>query len=103
MPQETRGHSSRLLKMAVPHQEAARRQAAPIDAGILSRAKEIDQTSLFRYRLDRLRAELRKRDYAGAVLSDPMNLRYATGTRNMAVWTMHCLYNLHRPISGASE
>ena len=89
MSQETRGHSSRLLKMAAPHQEAAPRQAAPIDAGILSRAKEIDQTTLLRYRLERLRAELRKRDYAGAVLFDPMNLRYATGTRNMAVWTMH--------------
>ena len=89
MSQETRGHSSRLLKMAAPHQEAAPRQAAPIDAGILSRAKEIDQTALLRYRLERLRAELRKRDYAGAVLFDPMNLRYATGTRNMAVWTMH--------------
>ncbi len=75
--------------MAVPHREAAPRQAAPIDAGILSRAKEIDQTTLLRYRLERLRAELRKRDYAGAVLFDPMNLRYATGTRNMAVWTMH--------------
>ncbi len=49
----------------------------------------IDQTALLGYRLERLRAELRKRDYAGAVLSDPMNLRYATGTRNMAVWTMH--------------
>jgi Xaa-Pro aminopeptidase len=89
MSQETRGHASRLLKMAVPHQEAAPRQVTPIDAGILSRAKEIDQTALLRYRLDRLRAELRKRDYADAVLFDPMNLRYATGTRNMAVWTMH--------------
>ena len=28
-------------------------------------------------------------DYAGALLSDPMNIRYATGARNMAVWTMH--------------
>ena len=43
--------------------------------------REIDQTALTRYRLERLRAELRKRDFAGAVLSDPMNLRYATGTR----------------------
>ena len=89
MSHETRGHSSRLLKMAVPHREAGPRQAVPIDAGILSRTKEIDQTALLGYRLERLRAELRKRDYAGAVLFDPMNLRYATGTRNMAVWTMH--------------
>ena len=68
MPQEMHRHTSRLLNMAVPVREAAPRQAAPTDAGILSRAKEIDQTALFRYRLERLRAELRKRDYAGAVL-----------------------------------
>ncbi len=36
-----------------------------------------------------MRAELRKRDYAGALLSDPMNIRYATGTRNMSIWTLH--------------
>jgi Xaa-Pro aminopeptidase len=89
MPQETPRHTSRLLNMAVPIADAAPRQAVPIDAGILSRMEKIDQNALFRYRLERLRAELRKRDYAGAVLSDPMNLRYATGTRNMAVWTTH--------------
>ena len=102
MAQETRSHTSRLLKMAVPHREATRASSANRRWNP-ARAQEIDQTTLFRYRLERLRAELRKRDYAGAVLFDPMNLRYATGTRNMAVWTMHCLYNLHRPISGASE
>ena len=89
MPQETPRHTSRLLNMAVPMQDSAPLQAVPIDAGILARAETIDQTALFRYRLERLRAELRKRDYAGAVLSDPMNLRYATGTRNMAIWTAH--------------
>jgi hypothetical protein len=36
-----------------------------------------------------LRTELAKRDFAGALLADPINIRYATGTRNMAVWTMH--------------
>jgi Xaa-Pro aminopeptidase len=89
MPQETPRHTSRLLNMAVPMQDTAARPAVPIDAGILTRMEKIDQTALFRYRLERLRAEMRKRDYAGAVLSDPMNLRYATGTRNMAVWTTH--------------
>jgi len=82
-------HTSRLLSMAVPPREGAPRPAVPIDAGIMARMAEIDQDTLIRYRLERLRAELRKRDYAGAVLSDPMNLRYATGTRNMAVWTAH--------------
>jgi Xaa-Pro aminopeptidase len=89
MPPEKPRHSSRLLNTAVPVQDTAPRTAVPIDTGILTRMQKIDQTALFRYRLERLRAELRKRDYAGAVLSDPMNLRYATGTRNMALWTTH--------------
>lgn len=80
---------SRILSMATAPQADAPRPVVPIDAGVLARMAEIDQDRLIRYRLDRLRAELRKRDYAGAVLSDPMNLRYATGTRNMAVWTTH--------------
>src|SRR5262249_2820983 len=41
------------------------------------------------WRLSRLRGELQRLDVAGALLSDPLNIRYATGTRNMAVWTMH--------------
>ena len=56
---------------------------------IPARLSQIDQTRLDAGRLDRLRRELAARDYAGALLSDPMNIRYATGTRNMAVWTMH--------------
>ncbi len=82
-------HGSRILNMAVPVAPEAPRQVVPIDASILARGEKIDQKALFGYRLERLRRELRKRDYAGAVLSDPMNLRYATGTRNMAVWTTH--------------
>jgi Xaa-Pro aminopeptidase len=39
--------------------------------------------------LERLRAQLRRHDVAGALLTDPINLRYATGSRNMALWTMH--------------
>jgi Xaa-Pro aminopeptidase len=81
--------ASRILNAAAVARPEAPRRAAPVDAGVMARIAEIDQTTLIRYRLDRLRAELRKRDFAGAVLSDPMNLRYATGTRNMAVWTMH--------------
>ena len=49
----------------------------------------IDQRKLRAYRLERLRAELRKRDVAGCLLADPINIRYATGSRNMMVWTMH--------------
>ncbi len=80
---------SRILSMARDARGAAARPVAPIDAGVMHRMTLINQDRLTRDRLARLRAELRRRDYAGAVLSDPMNLRYATGTRNMAVWTTH--------------
>ncbi len=48
-----------------------------------------DMARMRGYRLGRLQAELRRRDYAAAVLYDPINIRYATGSRNMAVWTLH--------------
>ena len=40
------------------------------------------------YRLGRLRAELKARDLAGMVVVDAINLRYATGSRNMQLWTL---------------
>lgn len=43
------------------------------------------------HRLERVRERLRAADCAAIVLFDPINLRYATGTRNMQVWTMHNL------------
>lgn len=48
-----------------------------------------DLRALRRYRLDRVRAQLRRRDYAGIIVMDPMNIRYATDTTNMQVWVMH--------------
>ena len=42
-----------------------------------------------RFRLDRLRSELEAHDCDGALLYDPLNIRYATDTTNMPVWTMH--------------
>lgn len=43
------------------------------------------------YRLDRTRELLKKSGMDAAVLFDPLNLRYATGCRNMQVWTSHHL------------
>jgi Xaa-Pro aminopeptidase len=82
---------SRIRTMAhVPTRESSDAwRAAPLSFDLAARMAEIDQVALRAWRLERLRSELRKRDYAGALLSDPMNIRYATGTRNMAVWTMH--------------
>ena len=61
----------------------------PLALDMPARLAEIDQDKLIRDRLARLRRVLAKADVAGALLSDPMNIRYATGTRNMSVWTMH--------------
>jgi Xaa-Pro aminopeptidase len=57
-------------------------------------AGAIDEKAIRQYRLQRVRAALRHSDLAGLVLLDPVNIRYATGSRNMQVWTMHnpCRY-----------
>jgi len=49
----------------------------------------LDRVALRAYRLGRVREQLRQRDYAGILLYDPLNIRYATDTSNMQVWTMH--------------
>lgn len=41
------------------------------------------------FRLQRLTEHLRARDYAGALLFDPLNIRYATDTTNMQLWATH--------------
>ncbi len=48
-----------------------------------------DFSAMRRYRLERIREQLRARDLAGIYLYDPLNLRYATDTTNMQIWTMH--------------
>lgn len=41
------------------------------------------------YRLQRIVKELHKRDLAGVLLFDPLNIRYATDSTNMQVWVTH--------------
>ena len=48
-----------------------------------------DMEALREYRLGRVREQLRKGDYAGALLFDPLNLRYATDSTNMQLWITH--------------
>jgi Xaa-Pro aminopeptidase len=48
-----------------------------------------DLAALRTSRLARLRAQLAARDYAGIVVGDPINLRYATDSANMQVWCLH--------------
>lgn len=48
---------------------------------------DIDLAAVRAYRLDRVRSEMAKRDIDAMILSDPVNIRYTTGTRNMQVFT----------------
>ncbi len=48
-----------------------------------------DMEALREYRLERVREQLRKNDYAGALLFDPLNIRYATDSTNMQLWITH--------------
>jgi Xaa-Pro aminopeptidase len=57
----------------------------------LDRAPEIegiDLKAVRAYRQGRVRAEMAERGIAAVILSDPVNIRYATGTRNMQVFSM---------------
>ncbi|MBV7380433.1 M24 family metallopeptidase [Maritimibacter dapengensis] len=57
---------------------------------LLDRAPEsegIDLAAVRLYRLGRVRAEMEKRGIGAMILSDSVNIRYATGTRNMQVFT----------------
>jgi Xaa-Pro aminopeptidase len=90
-----RGHGSvsRILKTAreraLPCFASSTVEVTPLELDLDADIAGIDERRLCKDRLARLRAELANREYAGALLSDPINIRYATGTRNMAVWTMH--------------
>lgn len=48
-----------------------------------------DMEAIREWRLSRLRTELGRRDLAGAVLIDPINIRYATDATNMQLFCMH--------------
>ncbi len=58
-------------------------------AGLKDFEPQIDMDRLRRYRLNRVRNELARRDIPACLLYDMANIRYATGTRNMAVFTGH--------------
>ena len=48
-----------------------------------------DIPKLREYRLSRLVSEIRAHDYAGLLVFDPLNIRYATDTTNMQIWVTH--------------
>lgn len=48
-----------------------------------------DLAALRRFRLDRLVAEITRRDLGGLLMFDPLNIRYATDSTNMQLWNAH--------------
>jgi len=48
-----------------------------------------DMTAVREYRLKRVRKQLKASDCAGILLYDPLNIRYATDSTNMSLWTSH--------------
>ncbi len=62
-----------------------------------------DLPAMRTYRIERIRAELRRRDLAGVLLYDPINIRYATDSTNMQLWvahnpTRHCFVATDGPV-----
>lgn len=51
-------------------------------------SNDIDMVAVRGYRLDRVREQMRALSIDALVLSDPVNIRYATGARNMQVFSM---------------
>ena len=51
--------------------------------------RQPDMAAIREYRLGRVQAELRARNIAAAVLTDPLNIRYAADSTNMQLWTAH--------------
>jgi len=69
---------------------AARSKRIPRQHGALEYTRApVDLDRLRGYRLGRLRAELQKRDYAGLLLFDQINCRYAVDATNMQIWCSH--------------
>jgi len=54
-------------------------------------ADAIDLPALRAYRYGRVQQLLRENDCAAALLINPINIRYATDSRNMTVWLLHNL------------
>jgi Xaa-Pro aminopeptidase len=57
--------------------------------GLTDTAAPLDMLRLRGYRLDRVREQLKARDCAGCLLIDPINIRYATGSRNYSIFQSH--------------
>ncbi len=65
--------------------------------GVINRFKpklyedQINFDRMRMYRLNRVREQLEKNNIGACILFDPINIRYATDTRNMAVFSFHLM------------
>ncbi|MYD76666.1 MAG: aminopeptidase P family protein [Gammaproteobacteria bacterium] len=62
----------------------------------LDTVQPVNESAIQHYRINRVRTLAAQDDVAAVLLFDPINIRYANGSRNMQVWTMHnfCRYAL---------
>lgn len=77
-----------MTQTVVPSGDAAHRDDALASGREDTARVEIDPPVITRNRLERLRRELTARDIAACVLFDPVNVRFATGSRNMQVFML---------------
>lgn len=74
-----------------PHEDQIRLAKRTPGGGLRDHEAQIDMVALRAYRLGRVQAQLRRQDYAAAVLFDPLNIRYATGARQFSLWSARSL------------
>jgi len=72
-----------------PHDTPAPQQQAHQHGAMEFSQPPADLDAVRRYRLERLRGEMQRRDYAGLLLFDQLNTRYATDATNMQIWCSH--------------
>lgn len=75
-------HADRNMHVIGPRPEV-------VDAWHLASLELPDLPAIRRYRVGRIRSVLRERNIDAVLLYDPVNIRYATDTTNMSIWTSH--------------
>lgn len=64
-------------------------EAVRADWTASTRLSEQQVAAMRAYRLQRVQQTLREQDCDAILLSNPVNIRYATDSRNMTVWSLH--------------
>lgn len=91
---------------SVPHESPDQRMQAALNLYrniIDDHSWSIDIAALWQYRLAQVRKMIDASGFAGVVLYDPVNIRYATGTSTSPVFSLHfrdryCFIGSHGPV-----